>query len=70
MRKVYLSSASSKYQREKEDEKGRIHYDGPFLIGSHTLCGATDWVGCEWVETTKRVNCRGCIATRDHVMNR
>lgn len=45
-----------------------IHYEGVGQNSTMTLCGATDWVGAEWIETTKRVNCIGCIATRNHVM--
>lgn len=44
-----------------------VHYDGPFLIGSHTLCGWTDIIGSNFEETTKRVNCAGCLSVIDHV---
>lgn len=52
------------------DEAGRVHYDGCGVIGSHTLCGHTDWVGATFEETNKRVNCKGCIAVRNHVLGR
>lgn len=44
-----------------------VHYFGCALIGSDTLCGHTDRMEADWEETTKRVNCRGCIAVRDYV---
>lgn len=52
------------------DETGLVHYDGVGLIGSSTLCGHTDWVGCDFVETKKRVNCEACKAVRDHVLGK
>lgn len=55
---------------EAETEKNLVHYDGPGIIGSHTLCGHTDLVTWRWADTNKRVNCRGCLGTRDHVMGR
>ena len=67
MKHVYMTEASSNYRTEWEDNQGVVHYDGPGLIGSATLCGYTDLVGCSWADTTKRVNCSGCLATRDHV---
>lgn len=51
-------------------EIGLIHYDGVAQIGSATLCGHTDRTQWRFAETTKRVNCRGCLATRNHVMGR
>lgn len=67
MRHVYMAKASSGYRAEWEDNQGVVHYEGVPLIGSATLCGYTDLVGCDWSSTHKRVNCKGCIATRDHV---
>ena len=53
-----------------ELEAGRIHYEGCGLIGSETLCGHTDRTSWKWAYTTKRVNCCGCIAVRNHVIGR
>lgn len=53
-----------------ETEIGLVHYEGPAIIGSHTLCGHTDRVNWDFEETTKRVNCPGCIGTRNHVLGR
>lgn len=53
-----------------ETERGLVHYTGPGIIGSHTLCGHTDRPGWNFEETNKRVNCAGCIGTRDHVLGR
>jgi hypothetical protein len=51
-------------------ESGMVHYVGPGIIGSHTLCGHTDRPDWDFEETNKRVNCPGCIGTRDYVMGR
>lgn len=65
------TSAGRKYRREQgEAESNLVHYDGVALIGSSTLCGHTDWNGADFVDTTKRVNCAGCIAVRNHVLGR
>lgn len=53
-----------------EIEKGLVHYDGVGSVGTMTLCGHVDRVGWQWTQTTKRVNCTGCIAVRDHVLGR
>jgi hypothetical protein len=53
------------------DERDLVHYDAPALLGAHTLCGhvdRTDYAG--WEYTSKRVNCRPCLAVRDHVLGR
>jgi hypothetical protein len=47
-----------------------VHYDGVASVSTMTLCGAVDWMGARWIKTTRRVNCSGCIAVRDHVMGR
>lgn len=58
-------------QLRKFDETANlVHYDGVGQVSTMTLCGAVDWVGAEWVETTQRVNCRGCIAVRNHVLGK
>lgn len=58
-------------QLDKFDETANlIHYDGCAQISNMTLCGAVDWVGAEWIETTKPVNCKGCIAVRKHVLGK
>jgi hypothetical protein len=69
VRHVYVVSAPHEYIHAGE-ETGLVHYEGCGLIGSHTLCGHTDWVGSVWDETKKRVNCKACIAVRDHVFGR
>jgi len=51
-------------------EEGLIHYEGVGQIGSATLCGHTDRTHWTFESTTKRVNCLGCIATRNHVLGR
>lgn len=71
MRHVFVSQFSSAFREYKAEETGVVHYDGPGIIsGAHTLCGHIDWVGCRWEVTTKRVNCRGCIGVRDHVLGK
>lgn len=67
MLKRYLDPS----QLDKFDEPPNIiHYDGCAQISNMTLCGAVDWVGANWIETTKRVNCNGCIAVRNHVLGK
>lgn len=56
------------YPKSKTD--GDVHYEGCYLIGSHTLCGHTDIQTANFITTTKRVNCRGCLAVRDHVLGK
>lgn len=51
-------------------EDGLVHYDGCALVSTQTLCGHVDQVSWNWKETTKRVNCAGCLAVRDHVLGR
>lgn len=55
--------------REHDELANRVHYDGVASVSTMTLCGAVDWVGARWIETTKRVNCPGCIAVRNHVLH-
>lgn len=66
MKRIFAIMHSDK----DSSEEGLVHYNGPGIIGSHTLCGHTDRIGWDWEETTKRVNCPGCVGTRDHVFNR
>lgn len=67
MRHVYVTS----FGNDPDDcEENLVHYDGPSIIGSHTLCGHTDRTVWTFAETTKRVNCPGCIGTRNHVLGR
>lgn len=51
-------------------ERGLVHYEGVGMVSTQTLCGHVDQVTWDWQETTKRVNCPGCIAVRDHVLGR
>lgn len=55
---------------EHGERPDTVHYDGDALNGHMTLCGAVDWVGAKWVETTRRVNCPGCISVRNHVLGK
>lgn len=70
MQHVFVSRFSSDFRGYKTEEEGQVHYAGCGQIGSHTLCGHADWVNCDFTETTKRVNCAGCIAVRDHVLGK
>lgn len=67
--RINLEKSHANWQ-DVESETGIVHYEGCGLIGSHTICGHTDRVEMEWEETTKRVNCRGCLAVRDHVLGK
>lgn len=67
---LFTSERDAKRYDPQCDEINLVHYEGVGLIGSSTLCGHTDWVGCDFVETTKRVNCSGCKAIRDHVLGK
>lgn len=69
MRRIELTEDPNGYDTMGE-EAGLIHYDGCPTIGSHTLCGHTDWIGTMWEETKRRVNCKSCIAIRNHVLGR
>lgn len=69
MQHVRLTNSPTKYVQCNE-ETGKVHYEGCGMIGSHTLCGHTDWISATWEITTKRVNCKGCLAVRDHVTGR
>lgn len=51
-------------------EKNIVHYDGVFMVSTQTLCGHVDRTDYRWEYTTKRVNCPGCIAVRNHVLGR
>lgn len=75
MRKVLVEFCDNfggkQLRRENGDvEESLVNYEGVGLIGSSTLCGHTDWVGADFVEVKRRVNCQGCIAVRDHVLGR
>jgi hypothetical protein len=50
-----------------DETSNLVHYEGVGQNSTMTLCGAVDWIGADWIETTKRVNCIGCIAVRKHV---
>jgi hypothetical protein len=57
--------------RDQDDsERGRIHYAGAGITGSHTLCGHMARVPWTWEDTTKPVNCRECLGIRNHVLGR
>lgn len=55
---------------DHEEIPNCVHYDGAAIISNMTLCGAVDWVGANWIETTRRVNCPGCIGVRNHVLGK
>lgn len=59
-----------KVQDKNEIEDSDVHYEGVPLIGSHTLCGITDIIEADYEVVNRRVNCRVCIAARDHVLGR
>lgn len=67
---VEVDGTSPEARTRRNDETDLVHYEGVALIGSSTLCGHTDWMDSSFVETTRRVNCSGCIATRDHVLGK
>lgn len=55
--------------KDRDDiENGLVHYDGAGIISNMTLCGHVDQTTWSWEETTKRVNCAGCLGVRDHVL--
>lgn len=51
-------------------EAGLVHYDGCAQVSTQTLCGHVDRTTWNWEDTTKRVNCIGCITVRNHVLGR
>jgi hypothetical protein len=68
---VYLARGGGSIagkRRHEEEEAGRVHYEGPPLIGSSTLCGVHEHG--TWEETTKRVTCVACLHVRDFVLGR
>lgn len=67
MRRVILDQSQL---AEFDELPNCVHYNGAAIISNMTLCGAVDWVGAEWIETTKRVNCPGCIGVRNHVLGK
>lgn len=70
MRKVFVADFGNDPDITETQNGGLVHYDQAPIIGSGTLCGHTDRTKWTFKETTRRVNCPGCLGVQKHVLGR